>query len=65
MDKQRTVHCKKCGNRNSEAANFCRACGTKLREICDCWVKKEPYNCGQSECPSYRLFQKGKDGSNS
>lgn len=38
MDKQRTVHCKKCGNRNSEAANFCRACGTKLREICDCWL---------------------------
>ena len=65
MDKERTVHCKKCGNRNSEAANFCRACGTKLREICDCWVKKEPYNCGQRECPSYRLFQKGKEGSNS
>ncbi len=47
--------CKKCGFENSEQANFCRKCGTKLRETCNCWVKKEPYNCGQSKCPGLRL----------
>ncbi len=29
---------------------------TKLKEVCDCWIKKEPYNCGQEKCPGYRLF---------
>ena len=48
--------CKKCGTDNKESANFCRMCSTKLQTICECWVKKEPYNCGQGECPGYRLF---------
>ena len=50
------ARCPKCGAENAEGANFCRACATKLRQICACWVKKEPYNCGQDQCPGYRLF---------
>ena len=46
----------KCGKENRDGANFCAECGAKLVEVCDCWVKKEPYNCGQAECPGYRLF---------
>ncbi len=50
------MQCKSCGFQNSEQANFCSKCGKKLREVCDCWIKKEPYNCGQDQCPGYRLF---------
>ena len=56
LERRYTVKCPKCEAENDGAANFCRNCGTKLREICDCWVKKEPYNCGQGKCPGYRLF---------
>ncbi len=49
--------CPKCEAKNRPRANFCKKCGAKLREVCNCWVKKGPYNCGQSECPGHRLFQ--------
>lgn len=52
--------CPACGSECSEQANFCRKCGTKLRDICDCWVKKGTYNCGQEKCPGYRLFAEEK-----
>lgn len=45
-----------CGTKNSEGSNFCRSCGRKLKEVCDCWVKKGPYRCGRDQCPGYRLF---------
>ena len=48
--------CKVCGTENEETANFCRMCATKLKTVCDCWVKKEPYNCGQDQCPGYKLL---------
>lgn len=47
--------CKECGAENSDNANFCRMCGKKLRVVCNCYIKKEPYNCGQDQCPGYRL----------
>ena len=50
------MRCAHCGTANDSAANFCRGCAKKLRPVCDCWVKKEPYNCGQDQCPGYRLF---------
>ncbi len=50
--------CKKCNFRNSEDSNFCIKCGTKLKDICNCWIKKGPYNCGKKKCPSYRLYKK-------
>ena len=50
------IQCKACGIDNDAKANFCRSCGRKLRATCDCFVKKEPYNCGQDQCPGYRLF---------
>ena len=48
--------CKTCGYENREEGNFCRKCGSKLMEVCDCPIKKEPYNCGQDKCPGYNLF---------
>lgn len=53
--------CKECSAENSDNANFCRMCGKKLREVCNCYIKKEPYNCGQDQCPGYRLFLMEKD----
>ena len=47
---------KACGAENNKRANFCTACGAKLREICEGWIKKESHNCGHGECPGYRLF---------
>ena len=55
-EKPMTSICKVCGTVNAEDANFCRMCAVKLKSVCDCWVKKEPYNCGQDQCPGYRLF---------
>ncbi|WP_445297954.1 zinc-ribbon domain-containing protein [Flintibacter sp. HCN-6482] len=52
----REVECPSCRAKNPDRANFCKSCGTKLKEVCDCWIKKEPYNCGQEKCPGYRLF---------
>ena len=57
------MNCPVCGADNVDAANFCRSCGAKLREVCNCWIKKEPYNCGQCKCPGYRLFQMEKRNS--
>lgn len=55
------IECNKCGFTNSDA-NFCTKCGNKLQELCYyCWVKKQPYNCGEEKCPSYRLNQKVTD----
>lgn len=35
--------------------NFCAYCGKKLVKRCDCWVKKQKYNCGFSQCPGLNL----------
>ena len=54
----KTVRCPACEACCEADANFCRSCGAKIRGVCDCWIMKEPYNCGQSKCPGYRLFQR-------
>lgn len=52
------MKCRKCRAKNQNG-NFCTECGTKLKEVCGCcWIKKEPYNCGEEKCPSYRLYKK-------
>ena len=48
--------CRLCGVDVAEDANFCSNCGGKLRRLCNCYIKKKPYNCGQDQCPGYRLF---------
>ena len=48
--------CKNCGTVVTEDMNFCTTCSAKQKEVCDCWIKKQPYNCGQDKCPGYRLF---------
>lgn len=35
--------------------NFCTYCSKKLVKQCDCWVKKQKYNCGFSQCPGLKL----------
>ena len=50
--------CKNCGYKNKKEANFCIVCGTRLKKLCNCWVKKEPYDCGQDKCPGIKLFLK-------
>ena len=51
-----TEQCTVCGTLNGPGTNFCGGCGEKLKDFCDCWVKKQPYNCGQNLCPGYSLY---------
>lgn len=52
------MKCKSCGTLNHEDSNFCINCGIKLRDKCNCWVKKQDsYDCGESNCPGYGLFK--------
>ena len=55
------MKCKTCGNEISAEVNFCRFCGAKQNAICNCWLKKEPYDCGQEKCPGYKLFELERD----
>ncbi len=50
------IECSLCGTDNDIEANFCRGCGEKLKDFCNCWIKKGPYNCGQTLCPGYSLL---------
>nr|DAZ14928.1 MAG TPA: PROTEIN/RNA Complex, archaeal, ribosomal, 50S, protein.0A [Caudoviricetes sp.] len=50
--------CRECGTECSDTANFCRHCGTKLRTVCNCWMKKGPFNCGLKTCPDWLEFHK-------
>lgn len=52
------MECKNCKDKNQNG-NFCTKCGSKLKELCEfCWIKKEPYNCGEKNCPGYRIYKK-------
>lgn len=52
--------CPSCRATDNTLSNFCKFCGIKLREVCNCWIKKKPYDGGHEKCPSYRLFQEEK-----
>ncbi len=53
------MKCPQCGSENiKEKDNFCGECGKKLKQICDCWIKKGSYDCGEDSCPGYGLFVK-------
>lgn len=49
------MKCPSCGKENSAQANFCVRCARKLKTVCNCWVKKRPFNCGMDKCPGYKL----------
>lgn len=51
------MKCRNCGAEIADDANFCTCCAKKQKEVCNCWVKKEPYNCGLEKCPGYRLLE--------
>lgn len=51
------LECKKCKFINDSNANFCVMCGIKLKQNCNCWIKKGPYNCGNAKCPSYKVYR--------
>lgn len=48
------VICPHC-NASVRPGNFCEICGEKMVDICDCWVKKMPYNCNKEKCPGQSL----------
>lgn len=54
------VNCQNCGKEIQETDNFCSGCGMKLKKVCNCWLKKGNYDCGESSCPGYGLFRKLK-----
>lgn len=49
------MKCPSCKAEIPDESNFCQYCSKKVRRICSCWVKNEPYDCGMSECPGLRL----------
>lgn len=50
--------CPNCKSEIFDKDNFCAHCGKKLKDACNCWVKKQDnYNCGESSCPGYGLFR--------
>lgn len=52
------MKCPICGNTQiKDDDNFCTECGTKVRNTCNCWIKKDNYDCGESSCPGYGLFK--------
>ncbi|QJU14126.1 zinc-ribbon domain-containing protein [Blautia pseudococcoides] len=56
------MKCPICGNENiEENDNFCKECGNKLKEECNCWLKKDSYNCKESSCPGYGFYRKMKE----
>lgn len=54
------MKCPECGSETKDNDNFCSECGTKLKSVCDCWIKRGKYNCGKSKCPGYGLFRNEK-----
>ena len=56
------MKCPKCGKEAKH--NFCKFCGTKVKKVCDCWLKKSSYDCGEPSCPGYKLLTIEKSKSN-
>jgi hypothetical protein len=54
-DEKGTEYCLDCG-KEYRSGNFCEGCGRKMVQTCNCWVKKEPFNCGKEKCPGYMLL---------
>lgn len=53
--------CKYCNEKIKDNANFCHSCGKKIRDSCNCWVKKrDNYKCGFHSCPGTRLLTQEK-----
>ncbi len=43
--------------RNQGEGNFSHVTGEKINDVySNCWVKKQPYNCGYNKCPGYKLI---------
>lgn len=57
MNIKNITKCPKCGHNACLTANFCTYCGAKIKKTCNCWVKKDNYDCGESSCPGYGLYR--------
>lgn len=54
---RRKVKCMYCGTPKIYVdAKYCRECGGEYGTNYKCGYKKKPHNCGQLQCPRYRLF---------
>lgn len=51
------MECKYCNKEIPSTSNFCCYCSKKVVDVCNCWIKKEPYDCGQDKCPGYGLYK--------
>lgn len=47
------IICPRCGYRAPVTANFCKSCGSKLKEVCNCPWLNRPHNCGKEVCPGF------------
>ena len=54
--------CPQCKTENKSDANFCKKCAKKLRQVCNCWVKKDLYDCGHEKCPGFHLILEPNQG---
>lgn len=53
------MECPYCGSDTVKVKdNFCGHCGKKLKTVCNCWIKKGSYNCGEDSCQGYELLVK-------
>ncbi|MCI8348702.1 MAG: hypothetical protein HFE74_04590 [Firmicutes bacterium] len=52
------MECPKCKAQNIEQANFCKNCGYKLKQVCNCWVENRAYDCGKNSCPGFLIKYK-------
>ena len=57
--------CEVCGAEREETANFCRNCGSKIQEVCNCPFLGKAYNCGMQKCPGYGIRKIIKDQADS
>ena len=49
--------CKYCGTVSRlDDSKYCEECGGEYGTNYDCGYRKKPHNCGQLQCPRYRLF---------
>lgn len=50
------MKCKSCGKEIGIEANFCKFCGVKQHDVCNCGFLNKQYNCGHEKCPGTKIY---------